>query len=179
MRTEFKVNDGGREVYFKGEGGDCVTRAIVIASGMDYKKVYDILAAGNKSQRRSKHDRNKSKDRTLSALHGINVKRKWFKDQMAAWGFIWVPTMFIGSGCQVHLCKQELPVGRLVVAVSGHYTSMIEGVINDSWNPSRIWTSPYTGQELKTNQFIHEDGKTIHEESRCVYGYWEYPTNNS
>jgi len=177
MRTEFKVNDGGRSKYFKGEGGDCVTRAIAIASGMDYKEVYDILAAGNKSQRKSKYD-TKTKG-TATALHGINVKRKWFKDQMAAWGFIWVPTMQIGQGCTTHLCKGELPVGRLVVSVSKHYTSMIDGVINDTWNPSRIWTSPYTGQELKTNMFIHEDGKTIHEESRCVYGYWEYPTNNS
>ena len=35
-------NDGGRSQYFKGaKAGDCVVRAIAIASGLDYKKVYD------------------------------------------------------------------------------------------------------------------------------------------
>ena len=34
MRTEFNYNDGGRSQYFKGTGGDCVTRAISIATGI-------------------------------------------------------------------------------------------------------------------------------------------------
>jgi hypothetical protein len=40
---KFVENDGGRSLYFKGEAGDCVTRSIAIASGLDYKFVYDSL----------------------------------------------------------------------------------------------------------------------------------------
>ena len=40
----FIYDDGGRSKYFKGQNvGDCVTRAICNATGLDYKKVYDDL----------------------------------------------------------------------------------------------------------------------------------------
>ena len=143
---KFIYNDGGRkQAGYKGQAGDCVARAIAIASEQPYQTVYDILAEGNASQRRSKHDRGK---RIRSARDGIKVTRKWFKDYMASIGFEWTPTMLIGSGCKVHLRDGELPKGRLVVSVSKHYTSVIDGVINDTHDCSR-------------------------EETRCVYGYWE------
>lgn len=140
----FKYNDGGREAAgFKGQAGDCVARAVSIASGRPYAEVYARLAEGNGSQRAGKKGK-----RSASARNGVHVTRKWFKDLMVEWGFVWVPTMTIGSGCKVHLRADELPAGRLVVSVSGHYTTMIDGVINDTWNPDR-------GGD------------------RCVYGYWK------
>jgi len=141
----FKYNDGGRkETGRKGIAGDCVARAIAIASCLPYDEVYNILAEGNTTQRKSKHTKKKSR----SARNGINVKRKWFKDYMASIGFEWFPTMLIGTGCKVHLRKNELPAqGNLVVSVSKHYTTVIDGVINDIYDCSR-------------------DG------NRCVYGYW-------
>ena len=39
----FQYNDGGRSRYFKAQKvGDCVTRAFAIATGKDYKEVYDF-----------------------------------------------------------------------------------------------------------------------------------------
>ena len=132
-------NDGGRSNYFKGEGvRDCVTRSIAIASRMDYKEVYDVLSKGNASQGGDK-----------SARNGISTKRKWFKDQMREWGFRWEPTMGIGTGCKMHLRAEELPKGRIIARCSRHYSAVIDGVINDTYDPSR-------------------DGK------RAVYGYWVY-----
>tara|TARA_Y100000310_G_scaffold120651_1_gene119434 strand:+ start:5548 stop:6039 length:492 start_codon:yes stop_codon:yes gene_type:complete len=141
----FKENDGGRkEAGYIGVTGDCVTRAIAIASELPYQEVYDAMAHGNFTQRKSKRD---TKKRSRTARDGISTKRKWFKDYMASIGFKWTPTMQIGSGCKVHLRPDELPKGRLIVNVSKHYTTMIDGVINDLYNPSR-------------------------EGTRCVYGYW-------
>jgi hypothetical protein len=140
----FQHNDGGRAAAgFKGAAGDCVARAVAIASGRPYAEVYARLAEGTGSQRAGKKGK-----RSASARNGVNVTRKWFKDLMVEWGFVWVPTMTIGSGCKVHLRADELPAGRLVVSVSGHYTTMIDGVINDTWNPDRGG-------------------------NRCVYGYWK------
>jgi hypothetical protein len=167
--TEFQFNDGGRSLYYKGKGGDCVTRAVAIASGLDYKEAYDALAKGNASQRKSKHDKG---TRRKTALRGIDTKRKWFKDYMASLGFVWVPTMQIGEGCAVHLCQEELPSGRLVVAVSRHYTAMIDGVIHDTYNPQRTWSRPDKGEELSSNEFRTESNNMIHAETRCVYGFW-------
>jgi hypothetical protein len=40
----FQYDDGGRAAAsFKGEAGDCVTRAIAIATGLPYRVVYDAL----------------------------------------------------------------------------------------------------------------------------------------
>jgi hypothetical protein len=132
-------HDGGRSEYFRGKNvGDCVTRSIAIASGMDYKIVYDTLAKGNAKVTGSK-----------SARNGIFTKRKWFQDQMREWGFEWVSVMSIGSGVTMHLRRDELPHGRIICRCSKHYTAAIDGVIHDTYDPTR-------------------DG------TRAVYGYWKF-----
>lgn len=148
---DFQYSDGGRaEAGYKGKAGDCVTRSIAIASGLPYQDVYARLSTGVKSQRASKRSKN-----AVSARDGVYTTRKWFKDYMAELGAEWTPTMQIGQGCKVHLSADELPRGRLVVSVSRHYTTMIDGVIKDTHDPRRI-----------------DDAGTA---SRCVYGYWTFP----
>ena len=91
---KYVYSDGGRGAAgYKGATGDCVVRAVSIASGKHYEDVYKCLSEGMKSQRSSKH-----KKRSASARNGVSVTRKWFKDLMREWGFVWVPTMTIGSG---------------------------------------------------------------------------------
>ena len=48
MELKYKYNDGGRSNYFKGKSGDCVVRAIALATGEDYKVIYDQLTQANK-----------------------------------------------------------------------------------------------------------------------------------
>ena len=164
----FQYNDGGRsDAGFKGDTRDCVCRAISIASGRPYMEVYERLAEGNATQRRGKYESSyKAGKRTAS--RGINTKRKWFKDYMSELGFTWTPTMGIGTGCKVHLVADELPSGRLVVAVSKHYTAMIDGVIHDTHNPQR---------EIHWTNTTYVDGERVVTHSiqrRCVYGYWKF-----
>jgi hypothetical protein len=148
-RMLFVRDDGGRVAAgFSGNVGDCVCRSIAIAWGRPYREIYDPLARGNETQRRSKRT-HPAHYGVRSASIGIYVQRKWFKDYMRALGFEWVPTMRIGQGCEVHLRANELPMGRLVVEVSKHSTAVIDGVIHDTYNPSR-------------------NGM------RCVYGYWRF-----
>jgi len=151
-------DDGGRSsAGYKGQTGDCVTRAIAIASKRPYAEIYDALADGTGNER-------KSKGRT--ARNGIHVRRKWFKEYMEQIGFKWTPTMGIGTGCRVHLHDGELPMGRLVVAVSKHYTAVIDGVIHDTHDPQR------ETHLLKSGP----DGVSIPNgiARRCVYGYWTF-----
>ncbi len=140
-------NDGGRKAAgFKGTAGDCVCRAICIATGRPYSAVYSRLAHGMGTQPAGKRERRRGRSR--SASKGITVKRTWFKAYMRELGFTWHPCMAIGQGCKVHLRTGELPKGRLIVSVSKHYTTMIDGILHDTHNPDR-------------------GGK------RCVYGYWK------
>lgn len=130
-------NDGGRAMAgYRGVAGDCVTRAVSIACNIPYQKVYDDLA-----------NINKQTDGTLSARNGIQTKSKDFKRYMLNLGWRWVATMGIGTGCKVHLRSDELPMGRIICAVSRHYVAVIDGVIHDIYDCSRNGT-------------------------RCVYGYW-------
>jgi hypothetical protein len=146
MRSiRFIEDDGGRiAAGFKGKAGDCVCRAVSVASGRSYAEVYRELAQGNSAQRASK----RTSKRAASAGGGVNTGRKWFKDYMTRIGFRWVPTMAIGSGCKVHLRSDELPPGRLVVMLSRHAAAVLDGVLHDTHDSSR-------------------DG------TRCVYGYYQ------
>lgn len=160
---DFQFDDGGREAAgFKGRAGDCVARSIAIVAGLPYAQVYHDLACGTGAQRATKLTAKKSR----SARNGVNTKRKWFRDYMRGLGFRWVPTMTIGSGCKVHLADGELPAGRIIVAVSRHYTAVIDGVIHDTFDPQR---------EPETTHWYHNDGAvkaTTITGGRCVYGYW-------
>jgi hypothetical protein len=146
MNTKFVKNDGGREAAgFSGKSKDCVTRAIAIATDLGYKTIYDALAEGNANQRKTRRASRHTGKHTAGL--GINTNRKWFKDFMASLGWVWTPTMQIGSGCTVHLKAEELPKGRIIVSLSKHFCAVIDGVIHDTYDCSRNGT-------------------------RCVYGYW-------
>lgn len=141
----FVQNDGGRAAAgFKGNAGDCVTRAIAIATGSPYTLVYDLINVRAEGERKSKRRRGRSSART-------GVHKPLYKKLLAELGWKWTPTMHIGSGCKVHLRADELPGGTIIVAVSRHLCTVIDGVLHDTHDCSRGGT-------------------------RCVYGYWSKAT---
>ena len=77
------------------------------------------------------------------------------------------------SGCQTHLADGELPVGRLIVALSKHYTTVIDEVIHDTHDPQREGRciTPNRGQALKPGERVNANG-VCSIRRRCVYGYW-------
>jgi hypothetical protein len=133
---KLQVNDGGRSAAgYKGKAGDCVVRSIAIVSDLPYQKIYDDLYKANEEFRIT--------SRTKLAK---SLKKKYLKKL----GWNWTPTMFIGQGCKVHLKKNELPNGTLIVSCSKHITVVKDGVLHDTYDCSRRGT-------------------------RCVYGYWTKP----
>lgn len=141
-------DDGGRSAAgYKGSAQDCVTRAIAIATGLPYQVIYDALNVEAKfnpirSQRTVKRIRHSSARTGVFRKHSDR-----FLDEL---GWVWTPTMTIGSGCKVHLRPEELPSGRLICKVSKHLVAVIDGVIHDTHDCSRNGT-------------------------RCVYGYHKQP----
>jgi hypothetical protein len=139
----YVMNDGGRsEAGYSGKTGDCAVRAISIASGKSYQEVYDAINKWAERERTGKRKRGKSNART-------GVYRSTVHRYLTELGAKWTATMTIGSGCKVHLKEGELPGGRLVACVSKHYVAVIDGVVHDTYDPSR-------------------DG------TRCVYGYYSF-----
>jgi hypothetical protein len=140
MRCRYVYDDGGRAAAgFRGNTGDCVTRAIAIATARPYAEIYEEL------------------DEIICELEGrlssgrsrarTGVFRKTYGEYLRRLGWRWVPCVFIGSGCKVHLRRNELPSGRIIVRLSRHISCVVDGVIHDTFNPSRAGT-------------------------RCVYGYY-------
>lgn len=135
---DFVYDDGGRvRAGYRGDADDCVTRAIAIAAKVPYADVYDAL---HKRQRASRLDAGRSPR--------SGVSRRVYEPYVLGLGFVWTPTMRIGSGCTTHLDADELPHGRIIARCSKHIVAVINGVIHDTHDPSR-------------------DG------TRCVYGYYE------
>jgi hypothetical protein len=127
----FQYDDGGRAASgFRGDAGDCVTRAIAIVTRQDYLTVYNTLNVLAKSERTSKR-----KPGVSSARNG--VYKRTVRRYLEGIGWNFTPTMGIGTGCKVHLREGELPMGRLIVTVSKHECAVINGVIHDTSDPSR------------------------------------------
>jgi len=144
---EYVIDDGARSLAgYTGTTGDCVCRAISIATGKPYQEVYDALNELGQFERTGKRKRGKSNART-------GVFKRTIHKIMEQFGWEWTPTMFIGSGCKVHLRSDELPKGNLVVIVSKHSVAVINGVIHDMYDCSRGGT-------------------------RCVYGYYKQKTTS-
>ena len=116
-------SDGGRAAAgFRGNAGDCVTRAIAIASGIPYEEVYSAL----------------SEESVTSPRRGI--ARAIFHPYILALGFTWTATMAIGSGCTIHVRASELPDGALIVRLSRHLAAVINGTVYDTYDPARDGT---------------------------------------
>ena len=140
---KYVYDDGGRAAAgYKGVTGDCACRAITIATGLPYQQVYDDINELGAAERMSKHRRRRGKSSARNGIWKPTMKR-----YMNRLGWTWTPTMFIGSGCKVHLREGELPMGNLIVACSRHLVAVVDGVVHDIYDPTRDAT-------------------------RCVYGYW-------
>lgn len=132
----FHYDDGGRAAAgFKSRTGDCVVRAIAIATEQPYQQVYDHLGALTKHW--SAQGRTKAAKGSKSTSVRSGVHREVFKPYLLLMGWKWTPTMKIGQGCKVHLKADELPSGRLICSVSRHLVAVIDGVIHDNHDPSR------------------------------------------
>jgi len=133
------VTDGGRkDAGLRGKfTGDCVVRSIALASGRPYRSVHN--------------DFKKLIANKLGYIpeDGILTNKRAFKRYMLESGFVWNITCRIGSRDRVHMNAAELPMGRLVLSLSKHYTAVINHQIYDTYDPSNNGT-------------------------RMVYGFWSF-----
>ena len=134
---EFNYNRGG---YTRGSGlnrGDCVPRAITIATELPYQIVFDELQRRQTEWRiksNSKKAYNKKPHRNKCYM---GTYKEAYKPYLEELGWTWVPKMFIGQGFKTYLRKEDLPPGRLIVSVRKHLTAVVDGVVNDTWDCSQ------------------------------------------
>lgn len=145
----FEKNDGGRALAgYKGDAGDCVVRAIAIATEKPYSEVYEALTVARQWHAENHRDRVAKRIQEKGTSPRNGTARKVYEKYLTSLGWKFYPTMGFGTGCKVHLKADELPKGRIICRLSKHLVAVIDGVINDTHDPSR-------------------DG------TRCVYGYYQ------
>lgn len=144
-RTEMELNwnDGGRfSSGYVGLTGDCVVRAIAIATGISYRDVYsEIGKASEKSPRNGVP--------TTVASHYLAARQWHFTDVH-----------------QARFNADSLPLGIVIVHLAsdksrrhGHFCTVINHVIQDTWNPSDddefivagFWTCDEANAKLSSN----------------------------
>ena len=119
-RLGYQFNDGGRSKYFRAANvGDCGVRAAAIASGRDYKEVYDLCK------------------RIINGTPRNGIFTKDYKRIMTELGAEWHPLMGIGTGCKAHLDTDSIPMGRVICNVSRHFVAVIDHIVNDTYDCTR------------------------------------------
>ena len=150
----FVLDDGGRRAAgFKGKTGDCVTRAIAIATGVPYREVYDKLNEVAHAHERTKVRKTKAKARSRSRT---GVYKQTYARYLKELG--WVKHSTSGFGEKpIRFNQDKLPNGRLVVCRRKHLVAVVDGVLHDTWDCS-------VARDFHTDELI-PDGAAI-------YGYW-------
>ena len=124
----FEYNDGGRSNYFKNQGGkDCAVRAISIATERNYLEVYKELTSLN-----LKH----------ASIDEVGTYKKACHEYLTNKGWKW------------HKLKEEnklqkdnhiIPIkGKVICQMSSHLTAIINGVIQDTFQPHDCVCGYYT-----------------------------------
>jgi len=116
---KFQYTDGGRSLAgYSGKTGDCVVRALTLATGSSYMNMYQFVNATSKafeSHRRVKS--NNVHGVYESSVRGIMrvMKFKWTAKRVGA--MLKVPTK-----------------GSYIVSIQGHVCAVVNGIILDTHN---------------------------------------------
>jgi hypothetical protein len=118
--------------------GDCVTRAISIATGKPYREVHDAITvskvrylyAGGDDDAWDKWARRRGGVRAFDPDHGCSDGA--YGPYLEALGWVLNTPKF-----QMRLCADHLPPGRLIVCIRRHLVAVIDHVIHDTYDCGR------------------------------------------
>ena len=123
----FQKDDGGRrDAGFKGDTGDCVTRAIAILTGEPYKDVY----------------------RYCSELHGKRYGKKTARNGMhkadttKACEHFGLRKIKLGRGPKLTFSEAYEDYGNCIVTTTGHVAAIVDGNLRDN-NDIRQYTMQF------------------------------------
>ena len=140
-RCRWVKDDGGRRksgiaraAGRKDAVGDCVVRAIAIATGRPYREVHDALTvakvrhvyAGGDGDYWDKRERRRGGVRAFDPDHGCSDEAYGPYLESLGWKFTSTKDR------KVRLRADELPRGKLIVCISRHLVAVVDHVIHDT-----------------------------------------------
>jgi hypothetical protein len=141
-------DDGGRRAagYGKPES-DCVARAITIATDKPYSEVFEALKAGATDYVR-RWPRSETAGFIKKSRSGGDPARGCY-DAISARYLRSIGWQYTRTKGRLFLRADQLPRGRLIVAVNRHYVAVIDGVIHDTFNSGGAGKRPVKGYWTK------------------------------
>ena len=130
---EYLYNEGGRGEHYKGLVGDCVTRAITIATELPYDVVYNALFDIAKNY--------KGNSKVAIRIRLKPSPRSGCYNEVAN-EFLKALNIEEVRG-KLKVNDQMFYEGRYMVYVRRHWIAIIDGVVNDTWD-SRKTSGAYT-----------------------------------
>ncbi len=129
----FNLNDGGRSAAgFKGDAGDCVTRAIAIATGESYADVRDDLMSSTSDFRSTSRSRAAKKAKSNSVRNG--TLNKVYRAYLESIDWKRVALQKFGDSKRYYMTADDLPMGIVIVEMRKHLVTVIDHVVQDSWD---------------------------------------------
>ena len=111
--------------------GDCTIRAFANSIGISWIEAFEFLTERGR--------------RDFATPNDMHYFRKWLVENGAEWHFLKPKKGESRITCE-EFAKTH-PTGRFVINVNGHDTSCVDGVLLDTWNPSRHYVYGYLDME--------------------------------
>ena len=126
-RLFWTYNDGGKiaSSYSRKRTGDCVCRAIAIATKIPYREVQNIMWQHIRRERKGKHKKNKS-----HPMHGVH--KPTIHRILKSLGWKWHPTTSRKQGCTNLLHTEKLPKGAAILSLARHTSAVMERILHDT-----------------------------------------------
>jgi hypothetical protein len=117
----WEYDDGGRRAAgYKGNTGDCVTRAITIAAGGDYRPTYEEIT-----------DRKRRYEQQCPGSTGRVITARWG----APWEVVQKLATELGGTWHSPTPDGAIPTtGRVIVAQDKHVFAVVNGIVRDTFN---------------------------------------------
>jgi hypothetical protein len=168
----YNHTDGGRHaaMYVENEieprvnKGDCVTRAIAIATGTPYAEVYEDIKYLCDTEEPIRYEKKSDVN------NGVNnrIWAPYVEEYFNVASSYKSPAMFdvtdvgeqpINDCGHFHLDADEFSEGTFIVEIWGHLLAIIDGVLHDSWDSN--------------GNYKHSSKRTQCEGRHIVFGWWK------
>lgn len=122
--TDFVYNDGGQSNYRSLSSGYCGVRALVIATGMNWKDAEKHLRKFTKTGRAG------------NGKLSNGIFREDYSKALAELGWQWIATkpLIVPAGYKQPRARDLAGKGKVIVRMAKHFSYVDDGVVHDIWD---------------------------------------------
>ena len=153
---DFMFSDGGRELAgYKGDAGDCVTRAISTAIAWESDSRYEYEKHRSELMKRMSSWRKTSRSKKAKATKSNSVRngtpQEVYRPYLEDLGWERVSLVKFGDPTRKEMVKEDIPDGVVILEVSKHLVACVRHAVFDTWDcrEATIFVEGFATRETK------------------------------